>query len=98
MTNLDSVLKSRKITLPTKVYIVKAVVFPVMTYGCESRTIKRLSAEELLLSTVVLEKIFGSPLDYKEIERVTGRKGHWSPSGRHFFPSLHKIKRLLLMP
>ena len=90
MTNLDSVLKSREITLPTKVYI--AVVFPVMMYGCESWTIKRLSAEELLLSTVVLEKIFESPLDYKEIERVTGRKGHWSPSGRHFFPSLHKIK------
>ena len=36
MTNLDSVLKSREITLPTKVYIVKAVVFPVMMYGCES--------------------------------------------------------------
>ena len=41
MTNLDSVLKSRDITLPTKVPIVKAVVFPVLTYGCESWTIKR---------------------------------------------------------
>ena len=41
MTNLDSVLKSRDITLPTKVTIVKAVVFPVLTYGCESWTIKR---------------------------------------------------------
>ena len=57
--------------MPTKVYIVKAVVFPVMMYGCESRTKKRLSTEELLLSTVVLEKIFESPLDYKETERVT---------------------------
>ena len=41
MTNLDSILKSRDITLPTKVYIVKAMVFPVVMYGCESWTIKR---------------------------------------------------------
>ena len=41
MTNLDSVLKSRDITLPTKVHIVKAMVFPVVMYGCESWTIKR---------------------------------------------------------
>ena len=41
MTNLVSVLKSRDITLPTKVYIVKAMVFPVVTYGCESWTIKK---------------------------------------------------------
>ena len=41
MTNLDSVLKSRDINLPTKVYIVKAMVFPVVMYGCESWTIKR---------------------------------------------------------
>ena len=41
MTNLDSIIKSRNITLPTKVHIVKAMVFPVVTYGCESWTIKR---------------------------------------------------------
>ena len=41
MTNLDSILKTRDITLPTKVHIVKAVVFPVVTYGCESWTIKK---------------------------------------------------------
>ena len=41
MTNLDSVLKSRNITLPTKVHIVKAMVFPVVMYGCESWTIKK---------------------------------------------------------
>ena len=41
MANLDSVLKSRDITLPTKVRIVKAMIFPVVTYGCESRTIKK---------------------------------------------------------
>ena len=49
MTNLDSLLKSRDITLPTKVHLVKAMVFPVVMYGCESWTIKRVSAEELML-------------------------------------------------
>ena len=48
MTNLDSILKSRDITLPTEVHLVKAMVFPVVMYGCESWTIK-LSAEELML-------------------------------------------------
>ena len=41
MTNLDSILKSRDITLPTKVHLVKAMVFPVVMYGCESWTIKK---------------------------------------------------------
>ena len=50
MTNLDSILKSKDITLQTKVCLVKAMVFPVVMYGCESWTIKRrLSAEELML-------------------------------------------------
>ena len=49
MTNLDSILKSRDITLPTKVCLVKAMVFPVVMYGCESWTIKKLRAEELML-------------------------------------------------
>ena len=49
MTNLDSILKSRDITLPTKVRLVKAMVFPVVIYGCESWTIKKLSNEELML-------------------------------------------------
>ena len=48
MTNLGSIFKSRDITLPTKVRLVKAMVFPVVVYGCESWTIK-LSAEELML-------------------------------------------------
>ena len=48
MTNLDSILKSRDITLPTKVRLVKTMVFPVVMYGCESLTIK-LSTEELML-------------------------------------------------
>ena len=49
MTNLDSILKSRDITLPTKVRLVKAMVFPVVMYGCESWTIKKASTEELML-------------------------------------------------
>ena len=48
-TNLDSTLKSRDITLPTKVCLVKALVFPVSMYGCESWTIRKLSTEELML-------------------------------------------------
>ena len=50
MTNLDSILKSRDITLPTKVHLVKAMVFPVVMYGCESWTVeKKLGAKELML-------------------------------------------------
>ena len=47
MTNLDSVLKTKDITLPTKVYIVKAMVFPVVRYGCESWTIKKAKSQRI---------------------------------------------------
>ena len=49
MTNLDSILKSRDITLSTKVHLVKAMVYPVVRYGCKSWTILKLSAKELML-------------------------------------------------
>ena len=49
MTNLDSILKSRDITLPIKVHLVKAMVFPVVMYGCESWTIKKADLQELML-------------------------------------------------
>ena len=49
MTNLDSILKSRNITLPTKVHLLKAMVFAVVMYGCQSWTIKKLSVKELML-------------------------------------------------
>ena len=65
MTNLDSILKSRDITLPTKVHIVKAMIFPVVMYGCESWVPKNWC-----FWTVVLEKTLESPLDYKEIQPV----------------------------
>ena len=55
ITNLDNILKSRDITLPAKVRLVKAMVFPVVMYGCESWTIKKkLSAEELMLLNCVV--------------------------------------------
>ena len=68
MTNLDSVLKSKNITLLTKVCIVKAMVFLLVMYRCESWSIKK--AKELMFSTVVLEKTLESPLDSKEIKPV----------------------------
>ena len=71
MTNLDSIFKSRDITLPTKVRLVKAMVFPVVMYGCESWTVKkaehqRVDAFELWYWRRLLE----SPLDCKEIQLV----------------------------
>ena len=49
MTNLDRILKSRDITLPTKVHLVKAIVFPAVMYGCESWTIKKAECQKLML-------------------------------------------------
>ena len=70
MTSLDSVLKSRDIILPTKVHLVKAMVFPVVMYGCESWTIKKLSAKELMLLNCGVEEDSWDPLDCKEIQPV----------------------------
>ena len=71
MTNLDSILKSRDITLPTKVHLVKALVFPVVMYGCESWTVKESWAlKNWCFRTVALEKTLESPLDCKEIKPV----------------------------
>ena len=55
MTNLDNVLKSRDITLPTKVHVVKTMVFPVVIYGCESWTVKKAEQELMLLNCGVGE-------------------------------------------
>ena len=70
MTNLDSIFKSRDITLPTKVCLVKAMVFPVVMYGCESWTVKKAVSKNWCFWTVVLEKTLESPLDCKEIQPV----------------------------
>ena len=53
MTNLDSVLKNRDIALPTKIHLVKAMVFPVVKYGCESWTVKKAERQELMLLNCV---------------------------------------------
>ena len=70
MTNIDSILKSRDITVPTKVHLVKAIVFPVVVYGCESWAIKkaehRIDAFELRRWSKTPER----PLDCKEIQPV----------------------------
>ena len=66
MTNLDSILKSRDITLPTKVHLVKAMVFPVVMYGFESWTVKKAECQRI----DVLEKTLESPSDCKEIQPV----------------------------
>ena len=70
MTNLHSILKSRDITLPTKVRLVKAMVFPVIMYGCESWTIKKAEHRRIDAFELVLEKTLESPLDCKEIQPV----------------------------
>ena len=71
MTNLDSILKSRDITLPTKVHTVKAMVFPVVMYGCENWTIRKAECgKNGCFQIVVLERTHESPLDSKEIKPV----------------------------
>ena len=65
MTNLDSTLKSRNITLPTKVCLVKAMVFSAVMNGCESWTIKKAEHQELMLLNCCVEKTLESLLDCK---------------------------------
>ena len=69
-TNLDSILKSRDITLPTKVHVIKAMIFPVVIYRCESWTIKKAEHWRIDAFELVLEKTLESPLDCKEIQPV----------------------------
>ena len=70
MTNLDSILKSRDITLLTKVCLVKAMVFPVVMYGCETWTIKKAERRRIDAFNCGVEKTLESPLDCKETQPV----------------------------
>ena len=70
MTNLDSILKSRDITLPTKVCLVKAMVFPVAMYGCESWTVKKAERQRIDAFELWYWRTLESPLDCKEIHPV----------------------------
>ena len=79
----DSILKSRDITLPTKVLLVEAMVFPVPMYGCERWTIKMWAPKKRWIWTVVLEKTLESPLDCKEIQPVHPKGNQpWVFTGR----------------
>ena len=70
MTNLDSIFKSRDITLPSKVRLVKAMVFPVVMYGCESWTVKKAESRRIDAFELWCWRRLESPLDCKEIQPV----------------------------
>ena len=71
MTNLDSILKSRDITLPTKVHLFKAMVFPVVMYGYESWTLKKAECRRIdAFELWYWRRLFENPLDCKEIQPV----------------------------
>ena len=72
MTNLDNILESRDITLLAKDCLVKAMVFPVVMYGCESWTIKK--AQELMLLNCGVGETLKSPLDCKEMKPVSAKR------------------------
>ena len=70
MANLDGILKSRDITLSTKVHLVKVMVFPVVMYGCENWTVKKAEHQRIDAFELVLEKTLESLLDSEEIQPV----------------------------
>ena len=70
MTNLDNILKNRDITLPTKVHLVKAMVFPVVMYGCESWTIKKAEGRRIDAFELWCWRKLLSPLDCTEMQPV----------------------------
>ena len=70
MTKLDSIFKSRDITLPTKVRLIKTMVLPVVMYGCENWTIKKAEHQRIDVFELVLEKTLESLLDCKEMQPV----------------------------
>ena len=70
MTNLDSILKNRDIILPTKVRLVKTMVFPVVMYGCESWTVKKAERQRIDAFELWCWRTLESPLDCKEIQSV----------------------------
>ena len=82
MTNLDSVFKSRDITLPTKVCLVKAMVFPVVMYECESWTVKKAERRRIGAFQLRCWRRLESPLDCKEIQPVHSKDQSWVFIGR----------------
>ena len=86
MTNLDGILKTRDITLPTKIHLVKAIVYPVVMYGCESWTIKKAAAAAKSIQSC---PTLCDPMDYTVHGILQARILEWvaSPFSRGFFPS-----------
>ena len=82
LTNLDSILKSRDMTMPAKVHLVKAMVFPVVMCGCELDCKESWVLKNWCFWTVVLEKTLESPLDCKEIQPVHSKDQFWILIGR----------------
>ena len=83
MTNLESILRSRDITWSTKAHLVKAMIFPVVMYGCELDCEESWVPKNWCFWTVVLEKTFKSPLDCKEIQPVYPKGNQsWVFTGR----------------
>ena len=84
MSTLDSILKSRDITLPTKVRLVKAMVFPVVMYGCESWTVKKAECRRIDdFELWCWRRALGIPLDCKEIQPVHSKDQPWVFFGRN---------------
>ena len=82
MSNLDSILKSRDINLPTKVHLVKAMVFPEVMYGCESWTVKKAERQRTDAFELWCWRRLESPLDCKEIQPVHSKDQSWVFIGR----------------
>ena len=95
MTNLDSILKSRDITLSTKFCLVKAMVFPVVMYGCESWTVKKAECRRIDAFELWCWRRLLSPLDCKEIQPVHPKEDQsWMFIGRTDF----EVETLILRP
>ena len=77
MRKLDSLLKSKDISLPTNVYIVKAMAFPVVIYRCENWIIEKAECQRIDAFKLVLEKTLESPLDCKEIQPVNPKENQY---------------------
>ena len=82
MTNLGTILKSRDITLPTKVHLIKAMGFPVVMYGCESWTVRKAERRRIDAFELWCWRRLENPLDYKEIQPVHSEDQSWVFIGR----------------
>ena len=109
MIKLDSIFKSRDITLPTKVRLVKAMVFPVVTYGCESWTMKKAESRRIDAFELWCWRTLESPLDCKEIQLVHSEGDRpWDFFGRndakaelqyfgHLMPRVDSLEKTLML-